>query len=176
MNLPTAACTTCLGVGFLVACRAFRSSISCPVGTCFDSHVNACIIYTWWWRTNVRAAWQNKCTSLGLLLFFFRQPADHSLPERVLDVLVTMLIELFIILSWHGLWTIIDVLSEGHGYLEIELDRQAWFSFVSRGRHLVPNCSAASLKKILHTVYRLLGRKCRPGHTVPHPHVFEEVG
>ncbi len=65
------------------------------------------------------------CTTALLVL----QPSDR-LSTRLLDVSITLCLECFVILSWHGLWTAVDVFSQGHGYLEVDLDKQAWFSYV----------------------------------------------
>ncbi len=57
-NLPTASCTTALGVAVLAACRAFRSVISCPIGTAVDAEANGCATSTWWHTTVSIHVWE----------------------------------------------------------------------------------------------------------------------
>ena len=49
----------------------------------------------------------------------------------IFDVLITLTGEVFIALSWHGLWTISDALQQ---IFDHETSVSAWYSLVSRKR------------------------------------------
>ncbi len=51
----------------------------------------------------------------------------------MLDVLITLTVEVFVMLSWSGVWVAFDVFTLGYGYKDLDFENQAWFSFVRAG-------------------------------------------
>ncbi len=56
------------------------------------------------------------------------QTDQHSLAYRCLDVVISYVLEVFVVLFWHGLWTLEDLYSNQCG---IEYEMSAWISVVS---------------------------------------------
>lgn len=87
-------------------CSFCRSVISCPIGTVVD--------------------WDHNCFSMATLLSTTRKDPWH---RRLLDCAATTFLRTFVILSWHGGWSMEDAIMEGNGILEMPMRQQAWVSF-----------------------------------------------
>lgn len=104
---------------------------------------------------------------------------DHSSPwsQRLLDAIISRVMELSVVLLWHGTWTLMDLLSEEEAWLGLDKAHSAWFSLAvgwtggllllaAQFLVLILNYwSSRSLKCIFHVIfyiYILLGMKFNP--------------
>lgn len=55
---------------------------------------------------------------------------DHNSPwsQRLLDTLLSRVMEVGVVLLWHGIWTLMDLLSEGDKWLGLDRGQSAWLS------------------------------------------------
>ena len=102
---------------------------------------------------------------------------DHSSPwsQRLLDALLSRVMEVGVVLLWHGTWTLMDLLSEEDKWLGLDRGQSAWLSLAvgwSGGLLLFATqflvlllyyCDNRLLKCMFHVIfylYILFGMEC----------------
>ena len=104
LNYTVAASTLGLGVLVLALAGVLSSVNSAPVGTVLDLETNSCATGT-----------------------YFEHRRDSHFCLKLADVLVTVFLEMFVILAWHGMWTLEDIFTEQMNWSN---EVSAWISIV----------------------------------------------
>ena len=102
-NYTTASLTLSGGLLVLISAKSLKSASSLPVGMVIDDVANCCSAST-----------------------FLQTKIKDGKIQRGFDAFFTFMIELFVILAWHGLWSIQDLTSDLYGFSH---EKTAWISY-----------------------------------------------
>ena len=110
-NAYTAICTLIGGTVVLIAFGALKSASSLPIGFAIDDVANCCSASTYLSTTVGSSASCYKKQNLphfGSLALVCLQSKDTAL-RKAGDMFLSAVIETFVVLAWHGLWTLEDL-------------------------------------------------------------------
>jgi len=107
----------------LTLTRCHASTISAPIGIGLDLYKEPLVIFTW----------SHTGVSKRLLNHYHFDPQTFSsqpedvLTRRIRDICVQMFVEMFVVLSWFGMWTLQDLYLGDAGFSYVG---SAWVSLV----------------------------------------------
>ena len=127
------ACALAFGVGGLTLLRSLSSAVFPPLGITMDHKDNACKMSTF---MDTKVSCRNISISQSAQISSLQQETPFL--SRVLDVLMTLMVEFISLYCWFGPWVFVDQFSEKAG---IDFETSAWMSWVSQSRNLVSNCN-----------------------------------
>ena len=109
-SIGTGAGTLCIGLAVLAAFKSLRSASSVPAGHTLDDVANCCTSYT-----------------------YLQSKKSDKFARRISDTFMTVFLEFFVILIWHGLWSLIDLFTMAEyklHYLDMTFANSAKLSLV----------------------------------------------
>lgn len=96
--------TMVAGIVVLTLFKTLKSTISAPLGIVLDTSFNCCQTAT-----------------------YFNNAASQSVFHRFGNITLTLILEGFVVLFWHGVWTLIDF---GSDYYAVGYTNSAWISLI----------------------------------------------
>ena len=87
-SIETGIGTLCIGLFVLAVFKCLRSASSVPAGHTLDDVANCCTSYT-----------------------YLQSQLSDTFVRRISDTFLTVFLEFFVILAWHGLWSLTDILT-----------------------------------------------------------------
>ena len=109
-SIGTGTATLCIGLAVLAAFKSIKSASSVPAGHTLDDVANCCTSYT-----------------------YFQSKKSDTFAKRISDTFVSVFLEFFVVLTWHGLWSLIDLFTMAEyklNYLDLSFANSAKLSLI----------------------------------------------